>query len=248
MAGVRGGAAAPGEYRTVQDFIIDSATGDVIYVPPPGDDVPELMRDLVQWMNHPHDAHPVIAGAIAQFQLVHIHPFLDGNGRTSRPLSMLCLYRASSDFKRLCAISEYYDRDRTAFSDAIQSVRQTQMDMTRWIEFFTPGLATQLAEVKQLGEVACGRMCWPAAQPELTPLLAPQLAPPADAPNALPWLAYRRRALGPLPGSSGRSSCRSNSLAMVEVSSRDQLGWCRPHRRSGSRSALVGENDTASRP
>ena len=154
VAGVRGGAAAPGKYRTIQNYVIDSATGDVIYVPPPADDVPELMRDLVQWMNHPHDVHPVIASAIAQFQLVHIHPFLDGNGRTSRLLSMLYLYRAGYDFKRLFAISEYYDRDRTAFYDAIQSVRRTQMDMTRWIEFFTHGLATQLAEVKQRGEHA----------------------------------------------------------------------------------------------
>ena len=154
VAGVRGGAAAPGAYRTIQNYVIDSATGDVIYVPPPADEVPGLMRDLVQWMNHPHDVHPVIASAIAQFQLVHIHPFLDGNGRTSRLLSMLGLYRAGYDFKRLFAISEYYDRDRTAFYDAIQSVRRMQMDMTGWIEFFTHGLATQLAEVKQRGEHA----------------------------------------------------------------------------------------------
>ncbi len=67
---------------------------------------------------------------------------------------MLPLHRAGYDFKRRFAISEYYDRDRTAFYDAIQSVRRTQMDMTRWIQFFTQGLATQLAEVKQRGEVA----------------------------------------------------------------------------------------------
>ena len=56
--------------------------------------------------------HPVLVAGIAQFQLVHIHPFLDGNGRTSRLLSTLCLYRAGYDFKRLFTISEYYDRDR----------------------------------------------------------------------------------------------------------------------------------------
>ena len=154
MAGVRGGAAAPGEYRTVQNSIIDSATGDVIYVPPPADEVPKLMRNLVQWLNHPHDVHPVIASAITQFQLVHMHPFLDGNGRTSRLLTMLPLYRAGYDFKRRIAISEYYDRDGAAFSDAIQSVRRTQMDMTRWIQFFTQVLATQLAEVKRRGGAA----------------------------------------------------------------------------------------------
>ena len=90
----------------------------------------------------------------AQFQLVYIHPFIDGNGRTSRLPSTLCLYRAGYDFKRLFTISEYYDRDRMAFYRALQSVRRTNMDMTGWIEFFTSGLATQLAEVKQRGELA----------------------------------------------------------------------------------------------
>ena len=113
-----------------------------------------LEERLVSWLNRPSDIHPVIASGIAQFQLVHIHPFLDGNGRTSRLLSTLCLYRAGYDFKRLFTISEYYDRDRMAFYRALQSVRQTNMDMTRWIEFFAIGLATQLAEVKRRGELA----------------------------------------------------------------------------------------------
>ena len=85
---------------------------------------------------------------------MHIHPFLDGNGRTSRLLSTLCLYRAGYDFKRLFTLSEYYDRDRPAFYRALQGVRRANMDLTGWIEYFTQGLATQLAEVKQRGELA----------------------------------------------------------------------------------------------
>ena len=154
VAGVRGGAAAPGEYRRVQNYVVNSATGETLYTPPPAHDIPALMRELVGWLNRPSDIHPVIASAIAQFQLVHIHPFLDGNGRASRLLSTLCLYRAGYDFKRLFTISEYYDRDRTAFYRAIQDVRRADMNMTGWIEFFTDGLATQLAEVKQRGELA----------------------------------------------------------------------------------------------
>ena len=154
VAGVRGGSAAPGQYRRVQNHIVNSATGETIYTPPPVGDVPILMRELVSWLNRASDIHPVIASGIAQFQLVHIHPFLDGNGRTSRLLSTLCLYRAGYDFKRLFAISEYYDRDRMAFYRALQSVRQTDMDMTGWIECFTIGLATQLTEVKRRGELA----------------------------------------------------------------------------------------------
>ena len=157
VVGVRGGAAAPGEYRRVQNYVVNATTGETMYTPPPAHDVAALMRELVGWVNRPSDIHPVIASAIVQFQLVHSHPFLDGNGRTSRLLSTLGLYRAGYDFKRLFTISEYYDRDRTAFYRALQSVRRADMDMTGWIEFFTQGLATQLAEVKQRGEHAMRR-------------------------------------------------------------------------------------------
>ncbi len=157
VGGVRGGSAAPGEYRRFQNCVVNSATGETIYTPPPAHDVPILMGSLVDWLNHEKDTYPVLVSGIAQFQLVHIHPFLDGNGRTSRLLSTLCLYRAGYDFKRLFTISEYYDRDRSSFYRAIQNVRESGMVMTGWLEYFVEGLSTQLAEVKQRGEQAIRR-------------------------------------------------------------------------------------------
>lgn len=157
VEGVRGGAAVPGEYRKVQNYVVNAQTGETVYTPPPAHDVPILMAELVDWLNRAQPIHPVLVSGIAQFQLVHIHPFLDGNGRTSRLLSMLCLYRAGYDFKRLFTISEYYDRDRQAFYRALQSVREHGMDMTGWLEYFVEGLATQLAEVRSRGEQAIRR-------------------------------------------------------------------------------------------
>jgi Fic family protein len=101
VEGVRGGGARPGEWRTVQNFVANSKTGEIIYTPPPPSVVPALMRELVEWLRDEAAIHPVLVAGIAQFQLVHIHPFVDGNGRTSRLLSTLCLYRAGYDFKRL---------------------------------------------------------------------------------------------------------------------------------------------------
>ena len=115
VEGVRGGSAAPGEYRRIQNYVVNAATREAVYTPPPAHDVPILMRELVDWLNRERDIHAVLVGGIAQFQLVHIPPFLDGNGRASRLLSTLCLYRAGYDFKRLFTISEYYNRDRAAF-------------------------------------------------------------------------------------------------------------------------------------
>jgi Fic family protein len=157
VEGVRGGTAAPGEYRKIQNYVANSVTGEIVYTPPPAHDVPIMMAELVDWLNTEPEVHPVLVSGVAQFQFVHVHPFLDGNGRTSRLLSTLCLYRAGYDFKRLFTISEYYDRNRPSFYRAIQSVRESGMDMTGWLEYYVEGLTTQLAEVRQRGEQAIRR-------------------------------------------------------------------------------------------
>lgn len=154
VEGVRGSAATPGEYRNVQNYVVNSATGEVIYRPPPPEEVSGMMKTLVEWLNSETETHPVLVSGISQFQLVHVHPFRDGNGRTSRLLSTLCLYRAGYDFKRLFTISEYYDRDRAVFYKAIQDVREQDMDMTWWLEYFVEGLATQMQEMVERGKGA----------------------------------------------------------------------------------------------
>jgi Fic family protein len=157
VEGVRGGEGQPGQYRTIQNYVGNSRTRAVVYMPPPPGEVPALMHDLVAWLGSESAIHPVLVAGLAQFQLVQIHPFVDGNGRTSRLLSTLCLYRTGYDFKRLFTLSEYYDRDRAQFYQAIQSVRERSMDLTGWLEFFVDGLATQLGEVKARGELAIRR-------------------------------------------------------------------------------------------
>ncbi len=154
VAGVRGESATPGKYRKIQNYVVNSATGQIVYTPPPAAQVPGLMKALTAWINHPGEVHPVLVSGLAQFQFVHIHPFLDGNGRASRLLSTLCLYRAGYDFKRLFTISEYYDRDRAAFYRAIQGVRDRGMDITGWLEYFVEGLVTQMREVTDRGKRA----------------------------------------------------------------------------------------------
>ncbi|MDD3642183.1 MAG: Fic family protein [Candidatus Krumholzibacteria bacterium] len=157
VEGVRGGDASPGRYRSGQNCVVNSATGEIVYMPPPARDVPVLMAGLIDWINAEQQIHPVMVSGISQYRFVHIHHFMDGNGRTSRLLSTLCLYRAGYDFKRLFTISEYYDRDRTAFYRAIQSVEKNDGDMTAWLEYFIEGLTTQLAEVGERGEQAIRR-------------------------------------------------------------------------------------------
>lgn len=153
VKGVRGNSAAPGDYRKIQNYVVNSVTGETVYTPPPAYEIQYKMQELVDYINKTTEVHPVFVSGIAQFQLVHIHPFLDGNGRSARLLSTLCLYRKGYDFKQLFTISEYYDRNRTDYYKAIQSVRENNMDMTGWLEYFTHALSEQMQEIKTKGEV-----------------------------------------------------------------------------------------------
>ncbi|PKP61006.1 MAG: Fic family protein [Candidatus Altiarchaeales archaeon HGW-Altiarchaeales-1] len=152
VEGVRGGSADPGNYRTIQNYIVNSRTREVIYTPPHASEVEKLMDELIDWINSAKDISPIIVAGIAQFQFVHIHPFLDGNGRTARLLCTLILYKTGYDFKKLFSISEYYDKNRKDYYDAIQNVRENNMDMTSWIEYFTDALKSQMVDVKNRGE------------------------------------------------------------------------------------------------
>lgn len=152
VKGVRGNSAAPGQYRKIQNYVVNSKTGETVYTPPPVYEIQRMMQELVDYINKTREIHPVFVSGIAQFQLVHIHPFLDGNGRSARLLSTLCLYKKGYDFKQLFTMSEYYDRNRSDYYKSIQSVRENKMDMTEWLEYFTHALAKQMQEIKMKGQ------------------------------------------------------------------------------------------------
>ncbi len=65
-------------------------------MPPPPDEVESLMEDFVKWLNSNqllNELHPVQIAALAHYKFVYIHPFYDGNGRTSRILMNLILMK-----------------------------------------------------------------------------------------------------------------------------------------------------------
>jgi Fic family protein len=65
VEGVRGGSAAPGEYRRIQNYVVNAGTGQVIYTPLTAVEVPVMMSELVKWLNADLDIHPVLVSGIA---------------------------------------------------------------------------------------------------------------------------------------------------------------------------------------
>ena len=125
------------------------------YLPPEWQDVPQLMNDLVAWVNSPACAAlpaPVQA-AIFMWQFLTIHPYTDGNGRTARMLATYILRRAGLGLKGLFVLESYYDRDIDAYYDNLQMglhhnyyFGRNSADLTQWIEFFLRGLAEVFSE------------------------------------------------------------------------------------------------------
>ena len=57
--------------------VYDSETGTAEYIPPEYIDIPDLLDELVEYVNTTDD-HPLIIAAVVHYQLVTIHPFEDG--------------------------------------------------------------------------------------------------------------------------------------------------------------------------
>lgn len=139
LQGGRGAQKMPGEFRISQNWIGVSLK-NAAFVPPHHSRVPDLMSDLELFL---HDqtlkVPPLVRIAIAHYQFETIHPFLDGNGRLGR--LMISLYLA---FEGLLArpalyLSDYFERNKTAYVDHLMAVRQGH-HMRDWLVFFLYGV------------------------------------------------------------------------------------------------------------
>ena len=113
-AGLRG-AMPPG----VLFAVYDSKTGRPEYIPPEYSDVPGLLKELEDYINNSDD-HPIIKAAILHYQLVTIHPFEDGNGRTSRIMSNYVLSYYGYGFKEIGSLEEYFSYDLEEYYSSLQ--------------------------------------------------------------------------------------------------------------------------------
>ena len=102
--------------------------------------VPELMSDLERFL---HDetifVPPLVRIAIAHYQFESIHPFLDGNGRLGRLLISLYLASEGLLVKPALYLSDYFERNKTAYVDRLMAVRQGN-HMREWLVFFLYGV------------------------------------------------------------------------------------------------------------
>ena len=133
----------PGRYRSHP-----VTAGD--YQAPDHEDVPALMSSFVEWLNRGRGAalDPIVKAIVAHFLLVSVHPFGDGNGRTSRGVESFLLYKAGVNARGFYSLANYYYRNRPDYVALLNHVRfVSDPDAAPFVNFALRGLVEELREV-----------------------------------------------------------------------------------------------------
>ncbi|MFQ5789959.1 MAG: Fic family protein [Acidobacteriota bacterium] len=140
----------PGYFRKETNYV--ERDGIKVYQPPRETEVPILMREFMEALNT-QSFHPLVMAAVSHMHLVAIHPFLDGNGRTSRLLEKLILLRRGWGFRSMLSMERYYEENRGAYLDALDSAMNGRFpeiyEADPWIRFFLAALSEEAERLRR---------------------------------------------------------------------------------------------------
>jgi Fic family protein len=144
MEGVRGEKATPGEFPRSQNWI--GAPGCTLneaeFVPPSVPEMHESLGALEKYLHGGNKYPPLIRLAFIHYQFEAIHPFLDGNGRIGRLLTMLLLVSWDLLPLPLLYLSAFFEANRQAYYDTLLAVSK-RGTWEEWVRFFLQGVAEQ---------------------------------------------------------------------------------------------------------
>ena len=99
---------------------------------------------LISALNREYRGHDPLVQAIAlHYHFAAMHPFEDGNGRTSRALEALLLQRAGLRDTAFIAMSNYYHEEKIRSLELLAEVRGLDHDLTPFLTFALQGVAAQ---------------------------------------------------------------------------------------------------------
>jgi Fic family protein len=150
MSRVRGHHAAPGRFRTVQNWIgkPGSTLATASYIPPPPGEVETCLAAWEKFLNESR-LPPLVTIALAHYQFEAIHPFLDGNGRVGRLLITLFLIERQILPTPLLYLSAFFEASRRDYYEALRGISERGA-WNDWLEYFLLGVA-------RMSEDALGR-------------------------------------------------------------------------------------------
>ena len=103
--------------------------------------IENVLNNTFQWLLSTNDS-PILSAGIFHHEFVYLHPFVDGNGRVARLLTVLILLSHNYQINKYFILDDYYDIDRELYSDSLHSADSG--DKTKWLEYFTDGVKYSL--------------------------------------------------------------------------------------------------------
>ncbi len=150
-----------GKIRKEPVFVNNPNIGKTIYWPPDHDDVKNLMTELIAYINQNQSKIDfLILSGIFHKQLVIIHPFIDGNGRTTRLMTKHLLANLGLNTFNLFSFENYYNRNVSKYFQKVGVLGnyydvKDSVDFTEWLEYFTDGIIDELLRVsKELNKLS----------------------------------------------------------------------------------------------
>jgi Fic family protein len=146
----------PGRYRAGGIFVSSGDPLEPAYTGPDADLVPGLMSELVEWLRDGDlDAPAYARAAMAHLNVVSIHPWRDGNGRTARALHTLVLARMGELAPEFSSIEEWLGEhtNTVQYYEALRTVQQggfqPERDAHTWLRFVFAAHHRQAQRVKR---------------------------------------------------------------------------------------------------
>lgn len=144
-----------GKLREKPVVVNDPRARRVIYLPPDAKDVKALIEDLLEFINGNRNiVDSLILAGIFHKQLVLIHPFMDGNGRTTRLATKVSLAEMGLNTFNLFSFENYYNKNVTKYFQTVGESGNyyelvNKIDFTPWLEYFTEGVIDELLRVQE---------------------------------------------------------------------------------------------------
>jgi Fic family protein len=148
LNGVRGAGKQPGELRRSQNWIGGTRPGNAVFVPPPPENVAQLLTDMERFMHDgATDLPPMVRVALIHAQFETIHTFLDGNGRIGRLLIATLFEHWGLLAEPLMYLSGYLKQHQAEYYRRLSNIR-TEGDWESWVTFFLEGVCVAAADAE----------------------------------------------------------------------------------------------------
>ncbi len=149
LNGVRGAGKQPGELRRSQNCIGGTRPGNAVFVPPPPENVPQLLTDMERFIHDGvTDLPPMVKVALIHAQFETIDPFLDGNGRIGRLLIATLFEHWGLLAEPLMYLSGYLKQHQAEYYRRLSNIR-SEGDWEAWVTFFLEGVSVAAADAEQ---------------------------------------------------------------------------------------------------